>query len=248
MFLFAKPEFGEFFDLKRANKACQEADQAYSKQMSKALSHPLELWSRTLDSSLLPKMAEIYKCSQQITATIAENVKSTESVYGNLQDLTGLRAEFQPTKVANQKILKHAKEAAAKVAKTEKALNDLQKSNASAAQIARAEAEHQSAVEAERSASSIAQSSQNEFIQKYKDYQQRFVSILAASYCEASTLRAKTASSLAEIGVKLEGIANRMKTEPDDAAFDAQILSEMQKLEPLFNADAAQEDAAAPEQ
>lgn len=242
MRLFSKSEFSEFHDLKKANKAIQDADQSYSKSISQALGKPLDAWAKTLDPSLRQQMAEIFKCSQQIASTISTNSKSIDSVYANLQDLVGLRAEFNPIKIANQKIVKQAKDTAAKAAKAEKTLLDLQKSNANPQQIARAEAEHRTAQDAERSANNIAESSSAEFQKKFKDYQQRFVSILAASYCEASTIRANTASTLAEIGVQLENIAKEMKLEPTDTALDSGLLAEMQRLEPLFKADQSKEE------
>lgn len=236
MFFFARPEFGEFYDLKKANKSLQDADQAYQKQISTALGKPLENWSKTLDTSVQPQMTEIFNCSKQITSTISKNMKSTATVYGNLEELVGLRSQFHPIRVANHKIVKQAQDCAARLEKAEKNLQDLQRANAPPQQIVRAEAEHRTAIDAERAASSIAETNSAEYAKKYKDYSQKFVSILASSYCEASTIRANNASALAEIGVQLENIAKDIKLEPADTAVDSGILAEMQRLEPLIKA------------
>ena len=232
--LFGRDDFPEFTELKNANKKCQEADQAYAKQMTTALSHPLEMWSRTLDPSLLPKMAEIYKCSQTITKTINENVKNTQSSFGGLNELVGLKKEFEPIKQANEKIVKQATEAANRVAKTEKVLNDLQLSNAPATQIAKAEQDHNAAVEAERSAHNVAETSSSEFMSKFNDYQQKFISTLAAAYCEASTSRANAATTLAEVGLQIQNLANEMPLEAEETSIDANLLVEIERLKPLL--------------
>ena len=244
MFFFTKGDFPEFTDLKKANKKCIEADQAYANQLSTALSHPLEMWSRTVDPSLLPKIAEIYKCSQVMTKAINESVKNTDTAFSGLQDLVGLKKEFQPTKDSNEKIMKQAKDAASKVAKTERILTDLQNSNAPASQISRAESEHRAALDAERSANSIAESSQQDFITKYNDYQQRFVSALAASYCEASTARANTATILAGIGLQIQGLAQEMTLEPSESSIDSNLMVEMGRLKPLLPRNEGDEQVA----
>ena len=234
IYLFGKGNFPEFTELKNANKKCQDADQAYAKQMTLALSHPLEMWSRTLDPSLLPRMAEIFKCSQTITQTINENIKNTQTAFGGLQELVGLRKEFEPIKQANEKIVRQATDAANRVAKAEKILNDLQLSNAPATQIAKAEKEHNAAVEAERSANAVAESSSAEFLSKFNDYQQKFVSTLAASYCEASTARANAATTLAEIGLQIQTLADEMPLEAESTSVDANLLAEIERLKPLL--------------
>jgi len=226
--------FPEWTELDQANKRLQEADATYAKAINYAFSHPLERMSQTLDPNLLPKMAEIYKCSQGLCASLNENSKGSDVFYGNLKELVSIHSEFSSSRANNQDLKKQIADSASQVSKAEKSMIELRKKGAPQADIAKAEAAYQAATTFERSTRFVVEKNECEFSEQFKAYQERFVSTLAATYCEICTARAKNSVNMAAIGLDIQKIAESIPIKTEETGYDHELAIEIKKLEALL--------------